>query len=186
MKRTLATVSAIAFTLAAPGLALAQAQPQTPSPRPLSEPTPPAASDSMTTLPGTGTAEVKGNKLIGADVKGPANEKIGDVSEVLVTTDGRINAVIVSVGGFLGMGDRKVAMPWEQLRFSSEGSQLVVMANTTKESLKAMPEYRDPDRAAAQQPARSGATDMNGRAGLGGTTGPRDTSRPIRPAPAPD
>src|SRR3546814_8897218 len=83
--------------------------------------------------PGTGTAEVQGNKLIGADVKGASNEKIGDVTEVLVSTDGKINAIIVSVGGFLGMGDRRVALPWEQLRFSSEGSDLVRSEEHTSE-----------------------------------------------------
>jgi len=184
MKRILSTASVMALALAISGTALAQA------PTMDAKPSRPAGSETMAPIPGTGTAEVKGNKLIGADVKNTANEKIGDVDEVLVTTDGKVNAVIVSVGGFLGLGDRKVVMPWEQLRFSSEGSQLVVMTNATKESLKTLPEYQDPNRASSQQPARVpnggagsgslGGTGMGG--GVGGGGG--DTSRPIRPAPS--
>lgn len=183
MKRILSTASVMALALAISGTALAQGS-SGPTPPIESKPSRPMGSDTMTSIPGTGTAEVKGNKLIGADVKDTANEKIGDVSEVLVTTDGKVNAVIVSIGGFLGVGDRKVVMPWEQLRFSSEGSQLVVMTNATKESLKSLPEYQDPARASSQQPARV----PNGGAGsgsLGGTgMGGGDTSRPIRPAPS--
>lgn len=181
MKRILATASAMAFALAVPGLVLAQER--TPAG---SEPSRPAASDTMAPIPGTGTAEVKGNRLIGADVKNSANEKIGDVNEVLVTTDGKVNAVIVSVGGFLGLGDRKVVMPWEQLRFSSEGSELVVMTNATKESLKSMPEYQDPARASSQQPNR--VPTGSGGAGAGGSLGggSLDNSRPMRPAPSTD
>src|SRR3546814_12383411 len=126
--------------------------------------------------PGTGTAEVQGNKLIGADVKGASNEKIGDVTEVLVSTDGKINAIIVSVGGFLGMGDRRVALPWEQLRFSSEGSDLVVMASATKEQLKEMPEYRDPARATERTTGQSRDRGMPGADGTG--TGSRAPTRP--------
>lgn len=178
MKRILSTASVMALAFAVSGAALAQGS-SSPAPTMESKPSRPAGSETMTPIPGTGTAEVKGNKLIGADVKNTSNEKIGDVSEVLVTTDGKVNAVIVSVGGFLGLGDRKVAMPWEQLRFSSEGSDLVVMTNATKESLKTMPEYQDPARASSQQPARV----PNGGAGSGALGG-SDTSRPIRPAPS--
>lgn len=176
MKRTLAIVSVLGVALAAPGLAGSALAQQRPSGIPgstgeRSGVTPPASSsETMTSVPGTGTAEVKGNRLIGADVKGAGNEKIGDVSEVLVSTDGKVNGVVVSVGGFLGMGDHKVALPWEQLRFSSEGDNLVVVSSFDKEALKNMPEYQDP--AKASRPAAQPGADA-----------PRDMSRPIRPAP---
>lgn len=186
MKRNFAIISALGLALATSGAALAQGTTPTPGDRPGTSPgatTPPAArSDTMTSNPATGTAQVQGNKLIGADVKGASNEKIGDVTEVLVSTDGKINAIIVSVGGFLGMGDRRVALPWEQLRFSSEGSDLVVMASATKEQLKEMPEYRDPARASSER--ATGQSRDRGMPGAAGTApAARDTSRPVRPAP---
>lgn len=184
MKRNLAIVSALGLILMTSGAALGQASAPVPGDRPSSPgaTTPPARSNSMTSNPSTGTAEVKGNKLIGADVKSANNEKIGDVSEVLVSTDGKISAIIVSVGGFLGVGDRKVALPWEQLRFSSEGNDLVMMASATKESLKEMPEYRDPARASTERAAPRDGGAMPGAAGSG-AAGARDTSRPMRPVP---
>lgn len=187
MKRNFAVMSALGLALATSTAALGQGMPPTPGDRPATSPdagAPPAArSDTMTSNPSTGTAEVKGNKLIGADVKGASNEKIGDVTEVLVSTDGKVNAIIVSVGGFLGMGDRRVALPWEQLRFSSEGSDLVVMASATKEQLKEMPEYRDPARASSER--ATGQSRDRGMPGAAGTApGARDTTRPMRPAPA--
>lgn len=182
MKRTLAIVSALGL-LTLPSLAdraIAQGAGTTTG----QDRMPAARSDTMTSVPGTGTAEVKGNKLIGADVKGPGNEKIGDVSEVLVSTEGKVNAIIVSVGGFLGVGDRKVALPWEQLRFSSEGSDLVVVSSVTKDALKSMPPWEDPAEATpnrASPGTAPGAGQSNG--GLPGS-GTRDTSRPMRPVPS--
>lgn len=184
MKRNLAIVSALGLVFLTSAPVLSQEAPPTPGDRPSAGTgiaNPPAArSGTMTSQPGTGTAEVRGNRLIGADVKSANNEKIGDVSEVLVSTDGRINAIVVSVGGFLGMGDRKVALPWEQLRFSSEGNDLIVMASATKESLKEMPEYRDPPRACGS--GERAAPRAEGGS-MPGAAGNRDTSRPVRPVP---
>ncbi len=185
MKRNFAIVSALGLALVTSGTAFGQGTTPTPGSRPGSTGTTPPAvrSETMTSNPATGTAQVQGNKLIGADVKGSSNEKIGDVTEVLVSTDGKVNAIVVSVGGFLGMGDRRVALPWEQLRFSSEGNNLVVMAAATKESLKEMPEYRDPARASSER--ATGQPRDRGMPGAAGTApAPRDTSRPMRPAPA--
>jgi hypothetical protein len=179
MRRNLAAVSAVALLLALPVVAIAQ------------DASKPAAgnrtkSDTIVPIPGTGTAEVKGARLIGADVVNTTNDKLGDVDEVLVTTDGQVNAVVVATGGVLGLGERKVVLPWERLRFSSQGSDLVVKTDVSRETLNAMPEYRDPTRASTdQQPSMQRAPDTRNRAGndTAPMPGPLDTSRPIRPAP---
>jgi hypothetical protein len=62
------------------------------------------------------------SKLIGTTVVGPNNESIGDVNDVLMERDGRAAAVIVGVGGFLGIGEKDVAVPFSQLEFTSRGS----------------------------------------------------------------
>ena len=51
------------------------------------------------------------SKFDGMDVIGPDNEKVGDVSDILFDQTGQIKAYIVSVGGFLGMGAKAVALP---------------------------------------------------------------------------
>lgn len=168
MKRNLAAVSAVALLLALPGLVVAQDVGKSKS-----------KSDTIVPIPGTGTAEVKGARLIGADLVNSVNDKLGDVDEVLVTTDGRVNAVVVAMGGMLGLGERKVVVPWERLRFSSQGNDLVVKTDISRETLNAMPEYSDPSRASSdqRQSARPAPAEP------GSLPGPLDTSRPIRPAP---
>jgi len=179
MRRNLAAVSAVALLLALPLAAIAQdASKPTAGNR--------TKSDTIVPIPGTGTAEVKGAQLIGADVVNTTNDKLGDVDEVLVTTDGRVNAVIVATGGILGLGERKVVLAWERLRFSSQGSDLVVKTDVSRETLNAMPEYRDPSRASTdQQPSMQRAPDTQDRANneAAPLPGPLDTTRPIRPAP---
>ncbi|MFN3401553.1 MAG: PRC-barrel domain-containing protein [Ferrovibrio sp.] len=168
MKRNFAAVSAVALLLSLPGLVVAQDVGKSKT-----------KSDTIVPIPGTGTAEVKGARLIGADVVNSVSDKLGNVDEVLVTTDGRVNAVVVAMGGMLGLGERKVVVPWERLRFSSQGNDLVVKTDISRETLNAMPEYSDPSRASSdqRQSARPAPAEQ------GSLPGPLDTSRPIRPAP---
>ena len=62
----------------------------------------------------------RASKLEGLDVYNSNNEKIGDISELLVDNSGKIQAVVIGVGGFLGMGEHDVAVPFEQMTFVNE------------------------------------------------------------------
>jgi hypothetical protein len=59
------------------------------------------------------------SKLIGTTVVGANNESIGDVNDVLLEPNGQAIAVIVGVGGFLGIGEKDVAVSFSQLEFTS-------------------------------------------------------------------
>ncbi len=59
-------------------------------------------------------------KLDGVDVYNNGNEKVGDIADILLDSSGKISAVVIGVGGFLGMGERYVAVPFEQIRWSNE------------------------------------------------------------------
>jgi sporulation protein YlmC with PRC-barrel domain len=98
--------------------------------------------------PTTVPTEIDANKLIGRNIKNPAGETVGDINSVAIDKDGKIHAVIVGVGGFLGMGEKNVALPWDSLTVSNNGENVV--ANVTKDQLKALPEHKFP------QSARSG------------------------------
>ena len=50
----------------------------------------------------------RASKLVGVDVYNTANEKIGDISEILIDASGKVTSVIIGVGGFLGMGQHDV------------------------------------------------------------------------------
>jgi sporulation protein YlmC with PRC-barrel domain len=57
----------------------------------------------------------RASKLIGLNVYNDSSEKIGDISELIVDRDGKLEAVVVGVGGFLGLGEHDVAIPYSQI-----------------------------------------------------------------------
>ena len=64
------------------------------------------------------------SKVKGADVLGSDDKKIGDVSDILFSKDGKIEAFILSVGGFLGVGAKEVALAPSSIQMNSRQGQL--------------------------------------------------------------
>ena len=62
--------------------------------------------------------EWRGSKLIGTSVYGPDNKSIGKIDDVIVASDGQIKAAVVGVGGFLGVGEKDVAVPFNALKIT--------------------------------------------------------------------
>src|SRR5436190_10955463 len=86
--------------------------------------------------------EIRANKLIGTTVQNDAKESVGKINEVIISKNGKVAAVVVGVGGFLGMGEHEVAMSFESLRLSQDSNgKLLVLFNATKDSLKAAPAW---------------------------------------------
>ncbi len=86
--------------------------------------------------------EISGNAFIGTNVRNQNNETVGKVEDVYIDDRGTIRTVVVSVGGFLGVGTKDVAVRWSDIGRSRDGKSLVLTTNWTKDSLKAMPEYK--------------------------------------------
>ena len=67
---------------------------------------------------------LKGNwrasKLMGLDVYNEANEKLGDINELILDKNGKVNAVVIGVGGFLGMGEHDIAISMDKIKFVEE------------------------------------------------------------------
>lgn len=84
---------------------------------------------------------LRGGSIIGKDVVNTAGENIGEVKEIAVTPDGRVSNVVVSVGGFLGVGDRLVALPWNSLEISTATNE--IKANVTKSDISQAPVFED-------------------------------------------
>jgi sporulation protein YlmC with PRC-barrel domain len=85
--------------------------------------------------------EISASALLNENVVNANNETIGDVNDVLLSKDGSVASVIVGVGGFLGMGEKNVALTFDQLKFTNNGNDLVVTSDATKENLQAAPAY---------------------------------------------
>jgi sporulation protein YlmC with PRC-barrel domain len=62
----------------------------------------------------------RSSKLIGLDVYSADNQKIGDVNDVLINRQGQAVAAVIGVGGFLGIGEKNVAVPFASLQFSDQ------------------------------------------------------------------
>ncbi|RXH41664.1 PRC-barrel domain-containing protein [Bradyrhizobium zhanjiangense] len=82
------------------------------------------AAPAATAQPADAKMALKGNwrasKLIGLNVYNEANEKLGDINELLVDKSGKINAVVIGIGGFLGMGEHDIAVSMDKLKFVEE------------------------------------------------------------------
>lgn len=62
----------------------------------------------------------RSSKLMGLDVYNRADEKLGDINEILLDKDGKVKAVVIGVGGFLGMGEHDIAVSMDRLKFMEE------------------------------------------------------------------
>lgn len=86
--------------------------------------------------------EFRTSKLVGSKVYNEANENIGSIEDIILKSDGAMDEVVLSVGGFLGIGDKYVAVPFSSLKIERDGSNIRITTNGTKESLKALPDYK--------------------------------------------
>jgi sporulation protein YlmC with PRC-barrel domain len=122
--KTLLGISILSATLMC-GSAMAQtAQP--------ADRTAPAAT---TTTNSSSKLMLKGNwrasKLMGLDVYNDNNEKLGDVNEIILDKSGKVTAVVIGVGGFLGMGEHDVAVSMDKLKFVEEPVRTSAATTTT-------------------------------------------------------
>jgi hypothetical protein len=89
------------------------------------------------------TGEMRASKLIGTKVTNAANESVGEINDIVLGKDGKVAAVIIGVGGFLGMGERDVAVSYGGLKFAKDSSDRdVITVNATKDQLKAAPAWK--------------------------------------------
>ena len=101
-----------------------------------------ARADQPILLAATTADTVDSTNLVGKTVIDSQGKTLGKIDGVLVDAAGKVSFVVVGVGGFLGIGEKNVALRWDQLDTQS-GDRL--MANLTKEQLMAMPSYRFAD-----------------------------------------
>ncbi|GGC78375.1 PRC-barrel domain-containing protein [Vreelandella lutescens] len=76
------------------------------------------------------------------------DEDIGTINDLIIDEDGQIQAVVVGVGGFLGMGEKDVAIEWDSLELTKgeDGEEYVISVNASEEALQEAQEYdRDSD-----------------------------------------
>jgi PRC-barrel domain len=161
MLKKLALISAVSAFALGTALAQAPAPSTTPTSPPAATPDLPKAdapkADMKATTGTTGSAHFVAaqkpdqwiaSKFKGTDVLGPDNQKVGDVSDILFDKDGtKIDAYVISVGGFLGMGSKHVALapndfqvvPGDPNSVTNNAPKLKI--SMTKEQLKDAPNF---------------------------------------------
>jgi hypothetical protein len=87
------------------------------------------------------SGDVSAKELLDETVTNGARENIGDINDILIDREGKVAAVIVGVGGFLGMGEKDVALPYETFG-KDDNDELVIGTSASKESLQSAPEHR--------------------------------------------
>jgi sporulation protein YlmC with PRC-barrel domain len=87
----------------------------------------------------------KASELKGFNVNSTTGDKLGDIKDLAIDTNGHLSYAVVSVGGFLGMGDKLVAVPWPALKVSRDASndKRTILLSSTKDQLKNAPAFDD-------------------------------------------
>jgi hypothetical protein len=82
--------------------------------------------------------------ILGRQVLSSAGEDMGRVIDIVVDRSGQVRAAVIDFGGFLGVGNRKVAVDWAAFRFAPTGSKYDrITLDLTRDQVKDAPEYRD-------------------------------------------
>jgi len=130
--------------------------------------TPTTTTDKATTMSESSLhGDWRASKVVGLNVYNDQNDNVGSINDLLMDKSGNVKAAVLGVGGFLGMGEHLVAVPFDKIRFvdqpvssstSSRGSSSTTgstsssssskwypdhaVFNTTKDQLKSMPEFK--------------------------------------------
>ncbi len=118
----------------------------------------------------TGDFNAKGDMamsaLLGTKVRNANKESIGKIDDIYVDKDSKITDVVISVGGFLGVGSKDVAVKWSDITLGQEDNSVVLTTSLSKDALMALPDYTKTERRKTAPPETAAAP-------------------PTRPTPAP-
>jgi sporulation protein YlmC with PRC-barrel domain len=152
-----------------------------------------ASTDMAASLPGSeaefidmGEGQIRASTMLGKEVFGQDEDSIGEVADLVLQDDGQTRAAIIDVGGFLGVGEKRVAIPFNEIQTAQEGDNVKLTVAMSREQLEQAPEYVEPDMAAAStDTATAPATDMAaGTAGAPATDASGAPATDMAAAPA--
>jgi sporulation protein YlmC with PRC-barrel domain len=93
-----------------------------------------SAQNMMSSVPSSSTTITNWYKQ---DVYDQSDSTIGKIDDVLVSNSGQVDALIIGVGGFLGAGEKDVAVPFNAVKWTSKNNKKYLTMHTTKDELKA-------------------------------------------------
>ncbi|MBI3199624.1 MAG: PRC-barrel domain-containing protein [Rhodospirillales bacterium] len=116
--------------------------------QPAPKPAPPPAPTERTVSTGdfNVSGDMSASALLGTRVRNANKETIGKVDDIYIDKDAAIKVVVISVGGFLGVGSKDVAVKWSDLTFSRDDTSVALTTSLTKDALMALPDYTRAER----------------------------------------
>jgi sporulation protein YlmC with PRC-barrel domain len=78
-----------------------------------------------------------------ADVYDPSEHKIGKITDLMIDSNGKVTGAIIGVGGFLGVAQKDVVIPFKELKVSTRDGKDWLVLNRTKDELKTAPAYNN-------------------------------------------
>ena len=128
-----ALMISLATLAAAPAMAQNAAQPAAPA----ATATPGTAPTFITRAP---VGEYRASKLVGVNIYNSDNQSIGEVSDLVVDKDGAVQAVVIGVGGFLGIGEKSVALPYKAIKWEDKAAASSSVGMSTNTGTGAAPQ----------------------------------------------
>ena len=164
LRKHLVVSTALIGLMCAP--AFAQTQPSAPTD------TKPMATAKGNFISEQSSSQWMASNLIGASVYGPDDKSIGSINDIVLDPSGAAEAAVVGVGGFLGIGEKNVAVPFKDLKVTKKDSGKVdkVMLSMTKDDLNNAPSFMT----FAEKQAKAD------RATTGSTRNPQDPGVPAK------
>ncbi len=131
-----------------------------------------------------GENQLSANEYIGSTVYNAKNESIGDINDLIIEKNGGVVAAVVGVGGFLGIGEKNVAVPMSNIMASQkeDGTDLKLTTNETADTLKNAPEFKTLDQTHTASDTMAPANDTTGTVPNTDTQGGAMTPAPAAPA----
>jgi hypothetical protein len=101
--------------------------------------------------------QISANTYIGQPVYNAADESIGEINDVIFTMDGSVEAAVIGVGGFLGIGEKNVAVPLDTITVTEvpNSADLKLTTQETADTLNAAPEFKTKAQLVAEQNANA-------------------------------
>ena len=149
-----------------------------------------AAANEMAGMTKISEGQLLASGIIGKNVyngDGADAESIGKLNDLILGQDGMVQAAVVGVGGFLGVGQKNVALPANQLKLSvREDKSSWIVIETTKDKLNAAPAFETSENftEGVADPSKANEADADAQPAAPETPAPADTTTPAAPAPA--
>jgi hypothetical protein len=105
-----------------------------------------------------GSDDLMASELIGTPVRNAKDDKLGDINDVIMGKDGKPTVAVLGVGGFLGIGEKNVGIPFDSLQFTTDNNKKIARLEVEKQALESAPAFVYPEKPAATSTGMSSNT----------------------------